>query len=178
MELIKSFGLILSVLLAVAAAIVTISGGGDGLWEHDGVVKLSQPRDRVFEWLTDPEKRQEWVVGLVDSRSEPSGWLKEGSRLLETLEVDGERLKRTLEVTELENGSVFAYGTTEGDVEVEMRYKFSVHLSGANTRIDYTCRAQYPGWLAKVIEPMLGQRRLSRMKEGFERLEERMADGR
>jgi carbon monoxide dehydrogenase subunit G len=177
MELLKSLGLIGSVLLAVAAAIVTISGGGDGLWEHDGVVKISAPRDEVFHWLTNPEKRQEWVVGLVDSKADPPGWLKEGSRLIETVEVDGERRKRILEITEHEVDSIFAYRTSEDGVDVVMRYAVGVHLSGARTRIDYTCQAQFPGWLAKVIEPILGHRRLSRMKQGFERLSTQLAKG-
>lgn len=177
METIKSLGLILSVLLALAAAIVTVSGGGDGLWEHDGIVKISAPREQVFEWLTDPEKRQKWVVGLVDSKADRPGWLKEGSRVRETIEVDGERRERILEVTEFEHGSHFAYRTTENGVEITMRYAVGVHLSGARTRIDYTCLAQYPGMLARVIEPILGQRRLSRMQEGFDRLAERVAEG-
>ena len=71
---------------------------------------------------------------------------------------------------EFEDGSVFAYRTSEGGVEIEMRYTVSIHLSWQRSRIDYTCQAKYPGWLAKVIEPILGHRRLSQMEESFARL--------
>ncbi|MEW6072219.1 MAG: SRPBCC family protein [Planctomycetota bacterium] len=175
MDIVKPLGLILSVLLALAAGVLTIGGGGDGLWEHDGVVQVAAPREAVFEWLTDPDRRQEWVVGLVDSRVDPPGRLKKGSRLLETIEVDGERRERIVEITDLEAGSVFAYRTSEDGVEIAMRCKVAAQFTGGRSRIDYTCRAQFPGWLAKVIEPILGHQRRSRMEESFARLKAKAA---
>ena len=170
MESLKSLGILFSILIALVAGVLTVAGGGDGLWEHEGLIQIRAPRSRVFQLLSDPEMRKEWVPNLVDSKAEPSGWLKQGSRLFEVVEVDGERHERILEITEFKEGSVFAYRTTEEGVEVELRYEVSDFLSGKRSQIKYTCRAQFPGRVAVVIEPILGHRRLSRMKVSFGRL--------
>ena len=170
MDILKSLGLILSVLVALATGVLLIGGGGDGRWEHEGVMQVEARRELVHEWLTDPVKRQRWVTGLVDCKADPPGWLREGTRLLETIEIDGQRRTRTLEVTEIEDGVGFAYHTWDEGVEIEMRYEVGVLFTGGKSRIRYTCSAQYPGWLAKVIEPILGHQRLSAMQEDFDRL--------
>lgn len=170
MDLLKPLALIVSTLLVLATALLTVIGGADGRWEHEGLVKVQAPPDRVFEYLTDPEMRMRWVGGLVDSEADPVGRVDEDSCLRETIEVDGQRGNRVLEVTDFQAGSVFAYRTSEGGVDIEMRFTIGAHLSGKRSRIDYHCTAQYPGWKAKVIEPILGHARLSEIEADFERL--------
>lgn len=177
MDTIKSLAVLLSILTVILGAVLSVAGGADGLWEHEGVVNVSAPPDRTFEYLTDPKLRTEWILGLETSEASPAGWLKPGSTLTEQLVTDGERRTRVLEVTEYEAGSVFAYRTSEDGVEIEMRYVTSVFQTGRKTKVDYTCSAQYPGFGAKVLEPILGHRRLSGLKANFERLSEQAATG-
>ncbi len=172
MDTVKSLGMILSILLSITAGLLTMAGGGDGLWKHTGIVTVSAPPDVVFEWLTNPERRKTWIEGMTESRSSSPGRLEKGSRLEETLRLDGKLQVRTVEITEFEEGTVFAYTTTVEGAVVELRYLVGNNMSGRKSRIDYTCSVQFPGVLARVIEPILGHGELGRMEADFARLQQ------
>ncbi|TDJ79878.1 MAG: SRPBCC family protein [Planctomycetota bacterium] len=177
MEFFKSLSLILGVLSFFAAALLTLAGGGDGLWEHEGLMRVNRSKERVFEVLTTPELRKQWIEGLVESKVVPDGELDADSRLEEVIMVDGVRRTRILVVTDYERDSHVAFRYTDGDVEVEMRYEFRLYHGSGKCTVAFMCEAQYPGLPPKVIEPILGHMRLSRIEADLERLKATSEEG-
>lgn len=177
MEFFKSLSLVLGVLSFFAAALLTLAGGGDGLWEHEGLIRIHRSRERAFECLVTPELRKQWIEGLIESKVVPDGALSADSRLEEVIMVDGVRQTRVLQVTEFELDSHVAFQYSDGDVEVRMRYEFRLYRGSGKCTVAYTCEAQYPGLPPKVIEPILGHMRLSVIEANLERLKTTAEEG-
>jgi hypothetical protein len=159
MDFFKSLSLILGLLSGFSAILLTIAGGGDGLWEHEGMIRVQRSKARAFEVMTKPEFRMKWIEGLVESKVVPGKELDEDSSLVEVIMVDGVRQTRTLEVVAFESDSLVTFKYMDGDVAVEMHYGFKLFRSSGKATVTYACDAQYPGTAAKVIEPILGHKR-------------------
>jgi uncharacterized protein YndB with AHSA1/START domain len=62
----------------------------------EATIEIDRPREQVFPWLVDPEKRLRWVRGLV--ASEPIG----DGRYREVMEAGGRRVEVTSTVERLD----------------------------------------------------------------------------
>ena len=169
MDFFKSLSLVLGVLSGFSAILLTIAGGGDGLWEHDGQIRLERSRTRAFEVLTKPEFRKKWVEGLVESKIAPGDELNGESRLEEVVTVDGVRQTRTLKVTAFEQDSYVTFQYMAGDVAVEIHYEVRLFRSSGKSILNYAIEAQFPGNAAKVIEPILGHMQQGLLETDLER---------
>ena len=170
MDLFKSLSLVLGVLSGFSAILLTIAGGGDGLWEHDGLMRIQRSKQRAFEVVTQPELRKKWIGGLIESKVVPGDELDGESSLQETLMIDGVRQTRTLKVVAFEQDSYVTFQYMDGDVAVEMHYEFRLFRSSGKCTVSYAVEAQFPGTPAKVIEPILGHVRQGVLEEDLERL--------
>lgn len=171
MEILKIL-LVFTVLGALlVAGILTVAGGGDGVWQHEGLRTVPAPNVRVFELLTDPDQRELWVEGLVDSRLESGRYVEQGSRLHETLEIDGVRRQRVLEAALCDEPKSLTWRSVEDGVAIEISYRMAAHLTGKQTKLETTCKATFPGWWARIGEPLLGGALLERFESDLDRLE-------
>ena len=173
MEFTKNLLFVLLVPLTAAVALLLIAGGGDGVWQHQGIHTIAQPRARVFDWLSDPNYRTEWVVDLKTSRS-VTRRIDVGSKIEESYTIDGARVKRTYEVVAYEPESVLSLRSQHEGYLLELTYNLSPHMSGQRTRIDLDITVTFEAWWARVGEVILGSRVLDDIEADLEALEAKM----
>lgn len=170
MEKLKSLAFIATFLLIVGSVILTMIGGGDGVWELRGLQVVQRSHEHVFALLTEPQRRKGWVDGLAESTLEPAEDMAKGSRLREVLFVGGDRRERVLEITEYEPGTLLAFRVIDDGAELDARYELQNHETGEQSRIDYQYKVRFPGFLGRVLEPIRGQRLRSSIHADLERL--------
>ncbi|MGH9858971.1 MAG: hypothetical protein ACRD5F_02985 [Candidatus Acidiferrales bacterium] len=64
--------------VVLAPLVVWMKGGAPRFYAAE--VEVRAPADRVFPYLTEPEKMKQWVAGLVESRREGAGSDQQDSR--------------------------------------------------------------------------------------------------
>ncbi len=177
MDVLKGITFLLTILGALGAGILTVAGGADGVWKHEGVARVDCPKELVFEVLTEPDLRKAWVEGLVSSKSSSGQDLEKGATLEETYVLDGATERRSMKVVAYQVGERFAFeaSTTDGG-RVEFDYRLRPNMGTGKTRIDYTCTVEYSSWWATILEPILGHFELERIEAEFERLAVEAAD--
>ncbi|MCZ6596792.1 MAG: hypothetical protein O7B99_04065 [Planctomycetota bacterium] len=172
MEVLKALLWFVAILVPVSLVGILIVGGGDGHWEDSGLVRIHRPENVVYEWLITPEKRCEWVEGLVECRAPGIRRLVKGTELREVFQVDGKRTERTLVIVELEHGKLVVLKSSNDYEDLEVRYEFEFSGSRNQTLVRVSCEGQYHGLPSKVIEPLLGLRTFHRIENDLERLAE------
>ncbi len=175
MDALKALAALLGLGAAACAVLLALAGGGDGRWEHDGVLVINRPKAMVYEWLTEGDLREQWVPNVEKSR-EPDE-LEKGARIEETLVIDGRRVERSLEITEHELEELVAFKWREGDDEMSLQVRLSAHTTGKRTRVEYTCTAQYAAWWAIVLEPVLGWSTNDELEASFDALKLKIEQG-
>ncbi len=63
--------------------------------------EIRRPVEEVFAYGTDPAKASEWRSGMLESRADPPGPIRVGSKIHTVLRFLGRRIEGTAEVTEL-----------------------------------------------------------------------------
>ena len=174
MEVLKALLWFVAILVPLALVGLLALGRGDGHWEDSGLVRIHRPQDVVYEWLITPEKRCEWVEGLVECRASDLMLLDEGTELREVFQVDGKRTERTLVLAELEHGKLVTLRSSTAYEDLEVRYEFEFSGRRNQTLVRVSCEGQYHGLPSKVIEPLLGWRTFARIESDLERLAERL----
>lgn len=142
---------VLGVLALIGGMFVV--GGGDGHFEHEGLVRIERPSEEVFKWLTKPEYRTKWVVGLNESTKNTAGYLDKGSRLREILSIKGQHTEQLLEVTSFEEGKAFGYRFSNEEMDFQISFQLGALHTGRKARIMYRFEGQYHGQWQKVFEP-------------------------
>ena len=171
MDTLKSIAFVLMIPLLATAALLLIAGGGDGVFEEKGIARVDQPKDLVFEWLSEPQHRTKWVHELTSSKT-ASRSVEKGSKLAEVVGYGSKSSKVEVEVLEAEYGELLALRLTEPGRVVEIRYQLSPHQSARRTRIDVTTSGKLDGWWRKLLEPILAGRITERVDEDLVRLGE------
>ena len=173
MEQLKNVLVLLTIPALLSVGLLWIAGGGDGVYHHEGILRFDQAPQTVYEWLTEPEHRVEWVDGLASSACdrraiEPGAVLREVVR-----DADGRR-ERDVEVLAAEDGRAFGYAWREPGRTVEVRIQVGVLNSGRKTRLDYQATCSYDAWWARIAEPILGARFIRDLEADFSRLDAAM----
>ena len=170
MQTAKTLLFVVAALVVLGSAGLLVIGGGDARWKHEGSMYIRRPTDRVFEWLTEPGLRREWIVGLVESRNM-------GAQLSETMEVDGRRYRRVVNITTLEEGKQVTFQTNDDGVEFEISFDLAAHRSPQKSRIDYVVVAEYPGWWSRIAKPIFAWSTRTRLEEDLKRFKEQVEAG-
>jgi len=155
------------------AGLLLLASGGDAHFEHKGIARVEQPQDDVFEWLSTPELRVQWIAGLSSSKSDAVE-IQKGAKLREVVGGGAQRYERTLEVLEAEQGRVFTIRITEPGRTLQVEYRLSPNQSGRRTRVDYVLTGQYEAWWARVWEPFLSSDAIEEIEADLARLDERL----
>jgi len=166
--------LLMLLLAGVAAAVLLlVASGGDAAFEHKGIARVEHAKEDVFEWLSDPELRVQWVDGLTTSKTDAAE-VEKGVTLREVVGEGADRHERTLEVLEAEFGSVFSVRITEPGRTLQVQYRLSPNQSGKRTRVDYVLSGQFEAWWARVWEPFLSADLIEELEADLERLNQHL----
>ena len=172
MEVLKALLWFVLILIPLTLAGVLVMGGGDGHWEESGLVRINRPKDVVYEWLITPNKRTEWVEGLVECRASDLIRLKEGTELREIFQDGAKRIERTIVLAELETDKLVVMRTSTATEDLEIRYQFEFSGKKNQTLIRVTCVGQFHDWTAKVLEPIFSWSTFAGVEGDVERLKE------
>src|SRR6266700_4367415 len=129
--------------------------------------EIRRPVEEVFAYGTDPAKASEWRSGMLESRADPPGPIRVGSKIHTVLRFLGRRIEGTAEVTELvPNRKLVQKTNSPFPVEVTCL----AEPTSAGTKVTATAVAE-PGGFFKMAEPVLvriakkqGQAELQTMK--------------
>ena len=129
--------------------------------------EIRRPVEEVFAYATDPAKTPEWKTSVLESRADPPGPLRVGSKIHTVMRFVGRRIEGTAEVTELvPNRKLVQKTNSPFPVEVTCL----AEPTSAGTKVTATAVAE-PGGFFKMAEPVLvriakkqGQAELQTMK--------------
>ena len=175
MEVAKSILFVLCILLALAAAGLVAVGGADGTWKHEGIHRVPHSREDIFEWLSTPDRREQWIEGLRSSKESLQG-VREGAVIHEQIEVDGVRYDRDVRITAYEPYDRFAYETSWDGVDYAVTYQLAPNRTQRKSVVNFTCEVQYHGFWRKLIEPVLAAPVRERLYSDLDRLSEALTN--
>jgi uncharacterized protein YndB with AHSA1/START domain len=136
-------------------------------------VTIPRPPEEVFPWLLEGDRVPQWTTNL--ERYEPEGAVGPGSRILQTLEVGGQRFDVAMEVVRYDPpGEAETRFSTNG-VDVEARYLLSP--DGAGTLLTQTLEAKARSLTARMIVPAVQPRLERKLIADLERLQALLSDG-
>ena len=116
-------------------------------------VEIERPVEEVFAHLTDPAKTPQWKPAVLESRVEPPGPLRVGTKIHTVLTFLGRRLEGTAEVTELVPNHKLVQ-KTDSPFPLEMTYLAEPTAGGTKVTVEAVVE---PGGFFKVAEPVLGR---------------------
>ena len=133
--------------------------------------EIKRPVEEVFAYLVDPAKTAEWRPAVLESRAEPPGPMRVGSKIHTVLRFLGRRIESTAEVTELVPNVKFAQ-KTNSPFPLEVICLAEPTAGGTKVTVEAVGE---PGGFFRVAEPVLGriakkqsQAELDAMKERLE----------
>jgi len=172
MEAIRSLLLTVTVLVFLALGGLVVVGGADGLYEGERLIRIERRRHDVFTWIVEPERRKQWVSGLVQSSQRSPSDLKVGSRFTEVVRFEGQEEEREVEVTVFEEGARFGYRTTLQGAAFEIVYEVGSHYTGSGSLLKVGYKIMWEGTWENLIEPVLSTRLRSRIEDELARLKQ------
>ncbi len=133
-------------------------------------VLVSQPIEKVFDFVTTPENDAQWYIG-VESRDhtpgEPAGV---GSTSQSEIRFLGVPVTVTWKVTEYEAPKKIAVQSIEGPVSVEAAYTFEAMGEG-QTKVSVSGGAEVSG-LFNLAEPLVERMAQRQWEASFENLKD------
>lgn len=114
--------------------------------------QIDQPRDRVFEFLSDVDRLREWQTGVIESRRLSDGAVRVGFQFEETAKVGPWKLQTICTVTEMKPSQRFAFeAKSTGPLDYDGAFDLQPVAGG--TRLTLTGNAQLKGaW--RLIQPL------------------------
>ncbi len=133
--------------------------------------EIRRPVEDVFAYATDPAKTPEWKTSVFESRAEPVGPMRVGTKIHTVMRLLGRRIESTAEITELvPNRKLVQKTNSPFSVEVTCL----AEPTSAGTKVTATAVAE-PGGFFKMAEPVLarivkkqGQAELETLKDLLE----------
>jgi uncharacterized protein YndB with AHSA1/START domain len=115
--------------------------------------QISQPRGRVFEFLTDLDNLPKWQSGVVQSRRLSQGQVRTGFQFEETAKVGPWRLHTVCTVTDIKPNERFAFeAKSDGPLDYDGRFELQPVAGG--TRVTLSGNARLKG-LWRLLQPLL-----------------------
>ncbi len=166
---IKLMWVVLGIALAAFIGLLAL-GGYKGQGQNASTIQIAGTPEEIFGWITEPEKLQKWIEGLVESTPLTEGGLKVGARSREVMMAGDARTDREVEITALEQNERLEASITSEHFEIKARYILSV--SGERTRLTYIGDIQFKGFLFKLFSPIIIPTAQKQLEENLSRLKE------
>jgi uncharacterized protein YndB with AHSA1/START domain len=120
-------------------------------FEH--TVQIGQPREMVYDFLTDVENLPRWQSGVVQSRPISSGPMTPGFQFEETAKVGPWKLRNICTVTEMRPAQRFAFAAkSSGPLDYEG--SFDLQPVAGGTRLTVSGSVRLKG-LWRLLQPLL-----------------------
>ena len=132
-------------------------------------ITIARPAADVWEYLTDPEKVEQWQVSAVEIRKESEGPMNVGSKLTDVRKFLGRRMELEMEVTEFEPERRFAIRAASGPFPFESRQTLSA--ADGSTTVDVTLEGN-PGGFFKLAAPLVQHRAERQLETDLETLKD------
>jgi uncharacterized protein YndB with AHSA1/START domain len=136
-------------------------------------VTIPRPPEEIFPWLLEADRVPQWTSNL--ERYEPAGAVGPGSRILQSLEIGGQRFDVTMEVVRYEPPHEAETRFSTNGVDVEAVYRLA--RDGTGTRLTQTLEAKARSLAARLIVPAVQPRLERKLISDLERLQTLLADG-
>jgi uncharacterized protein YndB with AHSA1/START domain len=114
---------------------------------------IAKPPEEVFPYLFEADKVPQWTTGLHRYERLDSGALGAGSRFRENLEVSGQKIDATLEITAYDPPRRAESRTEIRGIDVSFTYALAPN--GGGTRLTQTVEAGGGGLKGRVLIPMI-----------------------
>ncbi len=173
MQVLKTVIWIVVILLPLTVGGMVLVGGGDGICEGDASIQVRRRVPHVFTWCAEPDRRMQWIDGLVKSSHRSVFGMEAGESFTETHRTETGQEQRRVEVTELVDGQRFAYRTTIEGRPYEVTIEVDAPYQADRTVVFIHYRTEFEGTLAKLAEPVFAAQLHGRVIEDLERLKER-----
>ena len=115
--------------------------------------EINRPVEEVFAYSTDPAKTPEWKSSVLESRAEPPGPIRVGSKIHTVARIFGRRIESITEVTELVPNKKLVQ-KTNSPFPFEMTYLAEPTATGTKVAVEAVAK---PGGFFKLAEPVLGR---------------------
>jgi uncharacterized protein YndB with AHSA1/START domain len=130
-------------------------------------VSIPRPPAEVFPWLLEADRVPQWTSNL--ERYEPEGAVGPGSRILQTLEVGGQRFEVSMEVVRYDPPREAETRFSTNGVDVEAVYRLAPE--GTGTRLTQTLEAKGRSLTARMIVPAVQPRLERKLISDLEQLQ-------
>ena len=115
--------------------------------------QISQPRDRVFDFLTDIDTLPKWQTGVVQSKRISQGPVRVGFQFEETAKLALWKLHTVCTVTDIKANQRFAFDArSSGPLDYEG--SFDLQPVAGGTRLTLSGTARLKG-LWRLLQPVL-----------------------
>jgi uncharacterized protein YndB with AHSA1/START domain len=163
-NLIRILGAIAGVLL-LSVTILWVIGGFTTTAQTS--ITISAPPDKVFRFLTEPDKMKQWLDGVTNITPLNGGECRVGAKARVVVEKDGNRLELEDEVVRLEKNQLLELKMTCSMFDMINRYEITA--DGDKSQLRQTLTTNYKG-LVRVFVPLMGKAVDRKLVEGLERL--------
>ena len=131
-------------------------------------VEVARSPDEVFPWLLEEDRVPRWTGELESYRNLDGGPVRQGSRLLQVLEIGGSRFEVELEVTRYEPPRAAESRFTTNGVEIVNVY--TLEAVGTGARLTQSMDAQPKSFGARMVIPVVRGRLERKLTDDLERL--------
>ncbi len=149
--------------------------GEDKMFESTASIRITKPRERVYEYLADLSRHAEWATGLETIERVTEGPLAVGSQFRAVEKVPG-RFVSYARVTALEPPSRIAWEAWDNRV-MRARWEFQLQEEDGMTRLTQRAQLEPTNLVGKILVAVMRKRQiptenarsLARIKEVLER---------
>lgn len=165
--LIAGLAATLALLLGLAAFLLSRDA-----WVYEVEADIAAPPALVYPWITHPERRKQWQVGVIDVVTLTGRPAAEGSTRLILMAADGERWQLDETTLEADAPRLWAARQAGEGVIARLGFYLSPAQSPRATRFTYSEALAFDGVIAKLFAPVTRAERRRRAQRSLVRLEE------
>jgi len=119
-------------------------------------IEIDAAPEAIFSWLTEPDKRLEWIEGLKEINPITDDGPRVGARWIEILEMNGREYEFEFEVTEFEAPRrLRCTALARPQFEIDFLYLVETGLSANSLTIEQTTYIH--GWFTRLFGGMLAK---------------------
>jgi uncharacterized protein YndB with AHSA1/START domain len=131
-------------------------------------VQIDRPIDRVFEYVSNPDKRSEWDGDLVETRRTSEGGLGVGSTSEDIYQMNGRRMKFQTSIVEWSPPTTLVWRGVADSMTAEGHWTFT-EIDGG-TRVNLAMGMNTSNPIFKLMAPLMRGKMEKQMAETSQRM--------
>jgi uncharacterized protein YndB with AHSA1/START domain len=131
-------------------------------------VEIDRPIDRVFEYVSNPDKRTQWDSDLVETRRTSGGELGVGSTSEDVYEMNGRRMAFQTSITEWSPPSTLSWRGVADSVTAQGHWTFDE--TDAGTRVNLAMEMDTSNPIFKLMAPLMRGKMQQQMAETSQKM--------